>query len=304
MTLAALGCGIVAGWVLWLGAREMLAAPVFERVNRAGRRVSTASGVVVVLGGIGGLVLAIVLDALGADVTGGAPGWWDVRELVVSGSSVVRTWEAVLVAVLGFGFVGLIDDLAGGRSGGGFAGHLSDLARGRVTTGSVKMFGGLLIAFIAAAMVAAGDGADLIASTLLIAATANLANLFDLAPGRTMKAATLGWIALVAAGGIGAELAATSWVVGLGLGLLPSEMAQKHMLGDTGANAIGAAVGLGIAVTVDGTARWVVLAVVVALNLSSEVVSFSRVVDGVAPLRWLDALGTPASIRGSEEGSR
>jgi UDP-N-acetylmuramyl pentapeptide phosphotransferase/UDP-N-acetylglucosamine-1-phosphate transferase len=64
------------------------------------------------------------------------------------------------------------------------------------------------------------------------------------------------------------------------------------MLGDAGANALGALVGLAtLAALPTATARWVVLSLLLFLNLMSEVVSFSSVIDAVPPLRYLDRLG-------------
>jgi hypothetical protein len=45
----------------------------------------------------------------------------------------------------------------------------------------------------------------------------------------------------------------------------------------------------------DPWARWVVLVAVLGLNLVSEVVSFSSVIDSVGPLRWFDRLGSMRS---------
>jgi UDP-N-acetylmuramyl pentapeptide phosphotransferase/UDP-N-acetylglucosamine-1-phosphate transferase len=64
------------------------------------------------------------------------------------------------------------------------------------------------------------------------------------------------------------------------------------MLGDTGANVLGAAVGWAFVVALGATGEWVALVVMVLLNLASERVSFSRVIDAVAPLRWFDRLGS------------
>ncbi|MFZ4669749.1 MAG: hypothetical protein ACOYML_10640, partial [Microthrixaceae bacterium] len=50
--------------------------------------------------------------------------------------------------------------------------------------------------------------------------------------------------------------------------------------------------GMAALVAVPGaTGRWVLVGSLVALNVASEFVSFSRVIDAVAPLRWLDQLG-------------
>jgi hypothetical protein len=62
------------------------------------------------------------------------------------------------------------------------------------------------------------------------------------------------------------------------------------MLGDCGANAVGALVGLRLAAVRRGDARAGLLAVVVALNLASEKVSFTRVIEATPGLRGLDRL--------------
>jgi hypothetical protein len=49
--------------------------------------------------------------------------------------------------------------------------------------------------------------------------------------------------------------------------------------------------GLGVVVGCGPSARNLALAVVAALNLAGELVSFTRVIDAVAPLRALDRAG-------------
>jgi hypothetical protein len=63
------------------------------------------------------------------------------------------------------------------------------------------------------------------------------------------------------------------------------------MLGDTGANAYGALLGLAFVERSSARARQRALAALTLLNAASEVVSFTRVIDAVAPLRWVDRLG-------------
>jgi UDP-N-acetylmuramyl pentapeptide phosphotransferase/UDP-N-acetylglucosamine-1-phosphate transferase len=67
------------------------------------------------------------------------------------------------------------------------------------------------------------------------------------------------------------------------------------MLGDAGANVLGGVLGLAVVLECSRTTRNIVLVVLIALNLASELVSFSRVIDRVPPLRWLDRLGRRAA---------
>jgi len=133
-------------------------------------------------------------------------------------------------------------------------------------------------------------------------------NVLDRAAGRAAKAAGawgLVWIApgaLLAAGSfrpfdLGPDTA--DWAVwsaaavGASAGLLRSELAEQHMQGDTGVNPLGALLGMATVVAYSAAVEWVVLAILAVLNLASERWSFSRIIDAVPPLRWLDRLGSP-----------
>jgi UDP-N-acetylmuramyl pentapeptide phosphotransferase/UDP-N-acetylglucosamine-1-phosphate transferase len=63
------------------------------------------------------------------------------------------------------------------------------------------------------------------------------------------------------------------------------------MLGDTGANLLGAVLGLAVVLETSRPVRTVVLVVLVLLNLASERISFSRVIATTPVLRDLDLLG-------------
>jgi UDP-N-acetylmuramyl pentapeptide phosphotransferase/UDP-N-acetylglucosamine-1-phosphate transferase len=80
-------------------------------------------------------------------------------------------------------------------------------------------------------------------------------------------------------------------VVGATAGLLVPDLRERLMLGDAGANVLGATLGLGVVLTTGTTVQLAVVAVLLALNLVSERVSFSRVIDQVGPLHALDRLG-------------
>lgn len=182
--------------------------------------------------------------------------------------------------------VGIYDDLAGDESARGLSGHGAQLAAGRVTTGTVKVVG-LGAGGLAAGAVLHRRLRDAAVAGSLIAGCANLANLLDLRPGRSIKAGL--------AAGVAAMTTPTGPVVASGLGaaaaLLPEDLAERVMLGDTGAGALGAVLGVGLAADATPAALRRRLAVVAALVVASEFVSFSKVIEAVPPLRVLDQLG-------------
>lgn len=256
-------------------------APRWTRANYRGRPVTLLGGAATALGATSAAV-----------ATGGRGG------------------AAAALVTTAAGLLGARDDLdPGAPASKGFRGHLSALARGEVTTGAVKL-AGIGTASIVAAAVGTGVGSrgragvgprggagtgalvrlgDVLASGALIAGTANLVNLFDLRPGRALKVAAAVAVPLALTTGPGAPLAAgvlgvvgTSWRDDLG---------EVTMLGDTGANALGALVGTALALHPGAGVRHAALAVVVGLTALSEKVSFSRVIASTPGLREADALG-------------
>lgn len=282
--LAVMALGAVAGGGLWWLCRGIFAAPVFGRRNYRNHQLPTAAGVVVALA----TSMVVALRAVGAEL-------WRVisSPAALRGDALTADGATVAALVLGFAFLGLIDDLAGEGQGGGFRRHLRALAGGRLTTGALKLFGGPLVALAVLSQVSTlTDRLGLVRDAALICLAANLANLLDRAPGRTTKWSMVAFVALVATLGPTA-LGAPAATAGAALALLAVEMREEAMLGDTGANAIGAAMGAAVVVGADGSIRWLVLAALGALNLVSEFVSFSRVIDAVPVLRWFDRLGSP-----------
>ena len=191
-----------------------------------------------------------------------------------------------------FGF-GVYDDLAGSGKRRGLRGHLGALANGEVTTGAVKL-GGLGATGLASALLlgssSSRDPADVAVNAGLVAGGANLLNLFDLRPGRAIKVATLS-AALITAGGAERGARAVAAPLGAALALLPDDLGERAMLGDAGANALGAMLGGAAAVSLPRPARIALLAGIVALTGASEKVSFTKVIERTPPLRWLDMLG-------------
>lgn len=197
-----------------------------------------------------------------------------------------RVRAATALAAAGAAGFGAYDDLAGSADARGLRGHLGALARGRVTTGAVKMAGIGATGLAAAALLRRGL-ADTLLDGALIAAGANLVNLFDLRPGRAVKLGLLA--ALPGLASPAAPVLAPT--IGACAVLLPDDLAERSMLGDAGANALGAALGAAAAARASRPVRLALLGGVVALTLASEVTSFSGVIDRVPPLRALDRWG-------------
>lgn len=245
-------------------------AATWTRTNHRGEPVSLLEGPAVTAG-----VLA------GALVGGGA-----------------RATAATTVAVAGAGAFGLVDDLQEDTSTRtkGLRGHLGALARGELTTGALKVLGIGASALAAAALAPPAGGAaarpvvraaDTLASAALVAGTANLFNLLDLRPGRALKAASL--VALPLAGTAGGAPACA--VLGAASSAIEADLAETDMLGDSGANALGAALGTSLVLGAPRPVRLTALGVVVGLTLVSEKVSFTRVIERTPVLRELDAWG-------------
>jgi hypothetical protein len=267
----AVASGLAAASSALLGNRLavdlMSSGSRWTRRNHAGAEVTLAEGPVAILAMLAGLL-----------VPGAVPG----------GSATVR--GAVALAATGSGAVGAYDDLRGTSQAKGFRGHLAALRSGTLTSGAVKIAGVGLSAAAASLLLGRTSGAgvairlaDRLMDTVLIAGMANFTNLCDLRPGRAAKV-TLA----LAAGLVGVGAAP---VLGAAAGCLPSDLREKSMLGDCGANALGAAVGTVAAARLPRPAKLAALLAVVGLNLASERISFTAVIDRTATLRWLDQLG-------------
>lgn len=266
--------GLVVGGVTLRLLLPTLAAPVLQRTNHRGAPIATAAGLVVVLAVLGAEAALGVVEAAGFDPLGGAVG----RRLVV-------------LATVGFGLLGFIDDLLGAGESGGFRGHLGALAHGRLTSGGVKLFGGGALALAVMAAIQPGSVGRILADGALVALAANLGNLMDRAPGRCLKVTALAFVVLVAVTAADPSLVGVALVVGAALALAPADLGERVMLGDAGANVVGAVLGIGVVLTASPSVRNGVLVAVVVLNGLSEKVSYSRVIASTPPLRAIDRLG-------------
>ena len=261
------GIGVCAGLGHVL-RRKRIKASQWERTNFHGVTVSLRGGVAMAGASVASAAVASALSDQPRAALGG------------------------VVASLGGGLAGYIDDVDqgahdGGKVAKGLKGHLGALAHGQVTTGVIKIAGIGASALAASALVGSkatsvgGKVSDLALNTVLIAGTANLANLLDLRPGRALKATVLGASAqrLLASGLNAAAITA-----------LVEDLQETTMLGDTGANAAGALLGTSLAANDSWKLRLGTALGVVGLILASEKVSFSKVIAANPALNWLDQL--------------
>ena len=279
------GIGVCAG-LGYVLRRKHIKASQWERTNFHGATVSLRGGVAMAGASVASAAVASALSDQPRAALGGA------------------------VAALGGAVAGYIDDVDqgahdGGKVAKGLKGHLGALAHGQVTTGVIKIAGIGASALAASALVGSkatsvgGKVADLALNTVLIAGTANLANLLDLRPGRALKATVLVATPLsyfsCAAAKTSASPASAQRLLASGLNAaaitaLVEDLQETTMLGDTGANAAGALLGTSLAANDSWKLRLGTTLGVVGLILASEKVSFSKVIAANPALNWLDQL--------------
>jgi UDP-GlcNAc:undecaprenyl-phosphate/decaprenyl-phosphate GlcNAc-1-phosphate transferase len=196
------------------------------------------------------------------------------------------------VYVLGVAFLGLVDDALGGEQRG-WRGHGGAALAMQLSTGTLKAAGSLGLALYAMGYAGLSTGRWLLASAVLVLAT-NVFNLLDLRPGRATKV----FVLLGAGLTIGAASVRPLWAIGLfaGPALVAGvyDLRERAMLGDTGANLLGALAGLWLVLTLSGLGQAVALAVLATITVYGELRSISGIVERVPLLRELDSWGRPS----------
>ncbi|MFJ8309173.1 MULTISPECIES: hypothetical protein [unclassified Streptomyces] len=180
----------------------------FERKNYAGRTVDLYSGPAVALGAL-------------------------------AGAATLRTRAAGLVAVGAGALCGAYDDVRKDHRRG-FRAHLAALRGGEVTSGAVKLIGIGGAGLVAGALLKERP-VDKVLAGVVVAGTAHLVNLLDVRPGRATGAV----LALGAPGLLRGPEAAVP--MGAAAAVLADDLGERTMIGDSGAHALGAALGVAIA---------------------------------------------------------
>jgi hypothetical protein len=160
--------------------------------------------------------------------------------------------------------IGLVDDLWSGPERG-FRAHL----RARRTTGVLKLAGIPLYGLVRTRS---------LSGALLVGLSANALNQLDTRPGRALKAYLV----------VGVPLRAP---LGVAVLLAPYDLREMAMLGDTGANALGAVLGLNSVERVTGRGRWLLIGALLGLTALGERTSLGQLIERSPVLRRIDEWG-------------
>ena len=202
-----------------------------------------------------------------------------------------------LFAIGGAACLGLIDDFWGTRDATGLLGHFKALLAGRLTTGAVKAVGGGFIAIIVAVQLYPGNWLRIIDSSLIIALSINMVNLFDLRPGRAGKIFILACAVIIPVALGKPEAVMAAIILGSVLAYLGADLKARAMMGDAGSNTLGMVIGVTAAAALDGYFRMVYLAVLVLIHVLTEKYSLTSIISGNMFLNYLDMLGREKDSR-------
>jgi len=197
----------------------------------------------------------------------------------------------MMIVTLGLGFLGLVDDIWGDSRDKGFGGHFKRLFTHRqVSTGLFKATAGFFLSLWAVAGLP-GIFLHIFWRSMLVALAANLLNLLDLRPGRSLKGFFL--LALFYLALVPSETGILLLFPFLLTSLVyfPDDLAEKGMLGDTGANVLGGVLGLTVVLTAPATFQVALFFLLLLMNILAERVSLSQLIVKTPLLHFLDNLG-------------
>ena len=186
-------------------------------------------------------------------------------------------------------FAGALDDLIGNRNVSGLKGHFKSLFKGELTTGGFKALFGGFVGLVVSVCISSSI-VDIIVNTLIIALSTNLMNLFDLRPGRAIKAYLVIMIPIY--------ITLTGYIKALPLLILPNVLAYfntdlkaRGMMGDTGSNVLGISIGVLMALGYGIKVRLAWLVFLILMHLITEKFSLTKIIEKNKVLKFIDNLG-------------
>lgn len=193
-------------------------------------------------------------------------------------------------------FAGFVDDIFSKDEIRGFKSHLRELFEGRITTGILKAILGLAVALIIASFTQ-GSVVDIVSAMFVIGLSMNAFNLLDIRPGRVLKAYIFIMVILILTPvTLNMVIFPTYWhligaVISPAVILLRDDLSKRSMIGDTGANVLGAIVGYAVISTFTGNIRIVILILLIVFNFVADRWSITKMIENQPILNKLDRLG-------------
>lgn len=195
----------------------------------------------------------------------------------------------LLFASIAMSFVGIIDDSLGNRGVTGLIGHFKALFKGSLTTGAFKaLLGGFVGLTLAVTL--SKSIPNIIVATLVVALSTNMMNLFDLRPGRAIKAyVMLAIIIFLASAKFNREV--MMLIVPAVLAYFYFDLRALTMMGDAGSNVLGVSIGVFIVSSFDLPVQLVSLVLLVAIHVLTEKFSLTKIIENNKFLNYVDKLG-------------
>ncbi|TDF99256.1 hypothetical protein [Paenibacillus piri] len=302
LTIALLHAALLFAAGRWLLPQmlQFLAAHRLCDRNYRGETIPTACGLL--------LWLLVLLENMAVALTDKI-GW---PALTGAGFGVAHPYSALFmsysVSLGAVALLGFIDDAAGQKHIKGLSGHWKQWKEQRLlSTGLVKASGTAVAAAVFVLRQEDQSLAQGCCQILLLMLLTNTFNLLDLRPGRALKSffsIVLLWL-LTEALYMAVMMENEAPVFLLDSKLLPmaipvltgacllfgADLRGELMLGDTGANLLGFALGCWLIVTTGWLVQSVLLLLTAALHLISWRSSLSRLIERNRMLLWFDLLG-------------
>lgn len=250
--------------ILDLLTRGMLTAQSYQ-----GQRIPEGAGIV-------------ILIATGVSLMSTLPFYWPQWE---------REGLVFLFFLLAIGLLGLLDDSLSQKGIKGLQGHLDYFFReGCLSTGLLKALGGVSTALFVSWLLS-GDLYLFFLNSLLLCLSTNALNLLDLRPGRAGKAFLLVMFITLWHSSRAAPLFLLTAVLGSVLAYLPADLQGQAMLGDTGANLLGASLGMAQLWSFSPRLKVTVVLLLIGLHVFCEAFSLSKIIAAIPFLEFLDGIG-------------
>ena len=183
-------------------------------------------------------------------------------------------------------FLGFVDDMLGQGILWDFAGISACLFKKGNLYRSLEGMGGGIIAVYASFLFRT---LRILSKCPGYALFTNCMNLFDLRPGRCIKAFVLIFLPMLAYSG--SYLILFIPIAGAVLAYFPYDVKSRVMMGDTGSNVLGVTLGVMAVYGLELPTRLLLLVVLILLHIFTERYSLSKIIDNNRFLRWFDRLG-------------